>query len=104
MRFGTLRHIPELNVSHKLSRELILCFDLYHAFLDTHYGKIYITPTKIGHALGLNSGEKKKKWRRHYQRKENNHKEWRKNKAKKGRLFRWIRKLKLNPKMSKIQK
>ncbi|RYR05473.1 hypothetical protein Ahy_B06g085340 [Arachis hypogaea] len=56
MGFGALRRIPELNVSHKLLRELILCFDLYHRFLDTHYGKIYITSAKIGDALGLNSG------------------------------------------------
>ncbi|RYR54949.1 hypothetical protein Ahy_A06g030203 [Arachis hypogaea] len=56
MGFGALRRIPELNVSHKLLRELILCFDLYHGFLDTHYGKIYIIPAKIGDALGLNLG------------------------------------------------
>ncbi|KAL4321737.1 hypothetical protein AHAS_Ahas14G0140400 [Arachis hypogaea] len=40
MGFGALRHIPKLNVSHKLLRELILCFDLYHRFLDTRYGKV----------------------------------------------------------------
>ncbi|RYR48846.1 hypothetical protein Ahy_A07g034918 [Arachis hypogaea] len=48
MGFGVLRHIPELNVSHKLLRGLILCFDLYHRFLDTRNGKIYITlPSKL---------------------------------------------------------
>ncbi|QHN81910.1 uncharacterized protein DS421_20g691060 [Arachis hypogaea] len=56
MEFGALRHIPELNISHKLLRELILSFDLYHEFLDTCYAKVYITSAKIGDALGLNSG------------------------------------------------
>ncbi|RYR76390.1 hypothetical protein Ahy_A01g000983 [Arachis hypogaea] len=56
MEFGALRHIPKLKVLHKLLKELILCFDLYHGFLDTRYGKIYITPAKIGDALGLISG------------------------------------------------
>ncbi|RYR72436.1 hypothetical protein Ahy_A02g006655 [Arachis hypogaea] len=37
MRFDALRHIPKLNVSHKLLRKLILSFDLYHGFLDTRY-------------------------------------------------------------------
>ncbi|XLR34980.1 hypothetical protein S83_062880, partial [Arachis hypogaea] len=55
IKFGALRHISELNVSHKLLKELILSFDLYHGFLGTHYGKVYITPAKIGDALGLNS-------------------------------------------------
>ncbi|KAL4394303.1 hypothetical protein AHAS_Ahas02G0138500 [Arachis hypogaea] len=48
MEFGALRYIPELNISHKLLRKLILCFDLYHGSLDTCYGKIYITHAKIG--------------------------------------------------------
>ncbi|KAL4276917.1 hypothetical protein AHAS_Ahas20G0255100 [Arachis hypogaea] len=55
MGFGALRHIPSLNVLHKLSRELILFFDLYKGFLETRYEKICITPTKIRDALGLNS-------------------------------------------------
>ncbi|KAL4337246.1 hypothetical protein AHAS_Ahas12G0091000 [Arachis hypogaea] len=56
MGFDALRHILELNVSHKLLRKLILCCDLYHGFLDTRYEKVYITPAKIGDALDLNSG------------------------------------------------
>ncbi|RYQ99607.1 hypothetical protein Ahy_B07g087552 [Arachis hypogaea] len=39
--FGALRYIPSLNVLHKLLRELILSFDLYKAFLETRYEKIY---------------------------------------------------------------
>ncbi|KAL4294613.1 hypothetical protein AHAS_Ahas18G0245600 [Arachis hypogaea] len=55
MGFSALRHIPELKLAQALERK-ILCFYLYHGFLDTRYGKIYITPAKIGDALGLISG------------------------------------------------
>ncbi|KAL4350161.1 uncharacterized protein DS421_10g298110 [Arachis hypogaea] len=51
MKFGALRHIPELNISHKLLRELILSFDLYHGFLDTCYANVYITSAKIKDAM-----------------------------------------------------
>ncbi|KAL4307060.1 hypothetical protein AHAS_Ahas16G0240500 [Arachis hypogaea] len=57
MGFGALRYILELNVFHKLLRELIHCFDLYHGCLDTRYGKIYITPAKIRDALDINFGD-----------------------------------------------
>ncbi|KAL4364688.1 hypothetical protein AHAS_Ahas07G0031100 [Arachis hypogaea] len=55
IEFGALRHILSLNVLHKLLRELILFFDLYKAFLETRYEKIYIIAAKIRDALGLNS-------------------------------------------------
>ncbi|RYQ99166.1 hypothetical protein Ahy_B07g087055 [Arachis hypogaea] len=56
MGFGALGHIPELNVSHTLLRELIRCFDVYQECLDTLYGKIYKTLAKIRDALGINFG------------------------------------------------
>ncbi|RYR29235.1 hypothetical protein Ahy_B01g053586 [Arachis hypogaea] len=56
MRFGALEHVPEMNVSHKLLRELIGCYDDYCGYLDTLYGRIYITPTKVADALGINYG------------------------------------------------
>ncbi|QHO24340.1 uncharacterized protein DS421_12g371370 [Arachis hypogaea] len=56
MRFGALAHIPEMNVSHKLLRELIACYDVYYGYLDTLHGRIYITPAKVGDALGINHG------------------------------------------------
>ncbi|KAL4299788.1 hypothetical protein AHAS_Ahas17G0135900 [Arachis hypogaea] len=52
MGFGALGHIPELNVSHTLLRELIRCFDVYQECLDTLYGKIYKTLAKIRDAGG----------------------------------------------------
>ncbi|KAL4299455.1 hypothetical protein AHAS_Ahas17G0102600 [Arachis hypogaea] len=58
--FGALRYIPSLNVLHKLLRELILSFDLYKAFLETRYEKIYVTLVKIRDTLGLNSSDKKR--------------------------------------------
>ncbi|KAL4343362.1 hypothetical protein AHAS_Ahas11G0070800 [Arachis hypogaea] len=47
MGFGALAHIPEMNISHKLLRELIHCYDAYHGCLETLYRKIYITHAKI---------------------------------------------------------
>ncbi|KAL4288344.1 hypothetical protein AHAS_Ahas19G0276800 [Arachis hypogaea] len=52
MRFNALRHIPELNVSHKLLRKLIFCFDLYHGCLDTRDGKIYNNPCQDKRCAG----------------------------------------------------
>ncbi|QHN94026.1 uncharacterized protein DS421_17g597750 [Arachis hypogaea] len=54
MGFGALAHIPEMNISHKLLRELIRCYDAYHGCLETLYGRIYITPAKIRDALAIN--------------------------------------------------
>ncbi|XLR08385.1 hypothetical protein S83_036323, partial [Arachis hypogaea] len=54
--FGALAHVPEINVSHKLLRELIGCCDDYYGYLDTLYGRIYITPDKVANALGINHG------------------------------------------------
>ncbi|RYR19329.1 hypothetical protein Ahy_B03g064092 [Arachis hypogaea] len=51
MGFGALAHILEMNISHKLLRELIHCYDAYHGCLNTLYEKIYITPTKIRDVL-----------------------------------------------------
>ncbi|QHO28454.1 uncharacterized protein [Arachis hypogaea] len=56
MRFGGLAHVPEMNVSHKLLRELIRCYDDYHGYFDILYGRIYITPAKIRDALVINYG------------------------------------------------
>ncbi|KAL4391535.1 hypothetical protein AHAS_Ahas03G0254800 [Arachis hypogaea] len=56
MKFGALAHILEMNISHKLLRELIHCYDAYHGCLNTLYGKIYITLTKIRDALRINLG------------------------------------------------
>ncbi|KAL4390198.1 hypothetical protein AHAS_Ahas03G0121100 [Arachis hypogaea] len=55
MGFGTLAHIWELNISHKLLRKLILAL---MSIMDswTLYDKIYITPAKIRDALGINFG------------------------------------------------
>ncbi|KAL4356940.1 hypothetical protein AHAS_Ahas09G0136900 [Arachis hypogaea] len=39
----------------KLLKELAHFFDLCHSCLDTWYGKIKITPTKIRDVLGLNA-------------------------------------------------
>ncbi|QHO29883.1 uncharacterized protein DS421_8g228700 [Arachis hypogaea] len=52
MGFVALAHIPEMNISHKLLRELIRCYDAYHGCLETLYGRIYITPAKMRDALG----------------------------------------------------
>ncbi|RYQ85698.1 hypothetical protein Ahy_B10g105287 [Arachis hypogaea] len=47
MEFGVLPHIPEMNISRKLLKELIRCYDAYNGWLETLYCKIYITPAKI---------------------------------------------------------
>ncbi|KAL4316152.1 hypothetical protein AHAS_Ahas15G0256500 [Arachis hypogaea] len=39
MGFGMLAHVPEMNVSHSLLRELIACYDDYYGYLYTLYGK-----------------------------------------------------------------
>ncbi|QHO15455.1 uncharacterized protein DS421_10g295070 [Arachis hypogaea] len=56
MGFSALAHIPEMNVSHKLLRELISYYDEYYGYLDTLYGRIHITPAKVPIALGINHG------------------------------------------------
>ncbi|RYQ88928.1 hypothetical protein Ahy_B09g095830 [Arachis hypogaea] len=56
MGFGALAHVPEMNVSHALLRELIDCYDEYHRCLKTLHDKIYITPCKIAATLGINHG------------------------------------------------
>ncbi|XLR36036.1 hypothetical protein S83_063936, partial [Arachis hypogaea] len=56
MGFGVLAHLPKMNVSHSLLRELIACHDDYHGCLKTLHGKIYITPGKIATTLGINHG------------------------------------------------
>ncbi|KAL4344021.1 hypothetical protein AHAS_Ahas11G0136700 [Arachis hypogaea] len=54
MGFGALSHIPSLNVTHKLLKELPNSFNLYENTLITRYGKITITLVKIRDALSLN--------------------------------------------------
>ncbi|KAL4345095.1 hypothetical protein AHAS_Ahas11G0244100 [Arachis hypogaea] len=56
MGFSVLAHVPEMNVCHKLLRELIGYYDDYYGYLDTLYSRIYITPAKIRDALGINQG------------------------------------------------
>ncbi|RYQ94963.1 hypothetical protein Ahy_B08g089942 [Arachis hypogaea] len=53
MGFGALAHIPEMNVSHALLRELIDHFDEEKGCLKTLQGRIYITPRKVATALGI---------------------------------------------------
>ncbi|KAL4337788.1 hypothetical protein AHAS_Ahas12G0145200 [Arachis hypogaea] len=55
LEFDALRHIPSLNVTHKLLKELICSFDLYKSPLNTRYGKIKITSAKIKDAFSLNA-------------------------------------------------
>ncbi|KAL4315559.1 hypothetical protein AHAS_Ahas15G0197200 [Arachis hypogaea] len=55
--FGTLAHVPEMNVSHAILRELIDCYDDYHGCLKTLHGKIYITPAKVEYGK-LNEADK----------------------------------------------
>ncbi|RYR75524.1 hypothetical protein Ahy_A01g000066 [Arachis hypogaea] len=57
MGFGVLAHVPEMNVSHALLRELIDCYDDTKGCLKTLQEKIYITPRKVAAALGINNGE-----------------------------------------------
>ncbi|KAL4276575.1 hypothetical protein AHAS_Ahas20G0220900 [Arachis hypogaea] len=54
LEFGVLRHITSLNVNHKQLNEQAHSFDLYKSSLNIRYGKIKITPAKIGDALDLN--------------------------------------------------
>ncbi|XLR68696.1 hypothetical protein S83_019368, partial [Arachis hypogaea] len=54
MGFGMLAHVPEMNVSYSLLRELVACYDDYYACLKILHGKIYITPDKVAAALGIN--------------------------------------------------
>ncbi|KAL4288023.1 hypothetical protein AHAS_Ahas19G0244700 [Arachis hypogaea] len=56
--FADMRHIPTLNVPHRLLKELAYSFDLYKSTLDTWYGVIHITLDKIGDVLGLNASGK----------------------------------------------
>ncbi|KAL4373063.1 hypothetical protein AHAS_Ahas05G0044300 [Arachis hypogaea] len=51
--FGAVVHIPRLNISHKLLRELIHSYDAYNGCVETLCGKICITP-KIRDALDKN--------------------------------------------------
>ncbi|XLT82634.1 hypothetical protein HN873_004387 [Arachis hypogaea] len=50
-----MRHIPGLNVTHKLLKELANSFDPFNNFMDTWYGVIKITLDKIMDVLGLNA-------------------------------------------------
>ncbi|RYQ80270.1 hypothetical protein Ahy_Scaffold1g106792 isoform B [Arachis hypogaea] len=59
--FGGLMHIPPLRVHHQLLRELANNFKLGENRLETGYGSFKITPRKIGHALGINATDYKKK-------------------------------------------
>ncbi|QHO52480.1 uncharacterized protein DS421_2g39690 [Arachis hypogaea] len=52
MGFGALAHVPEMNVSHALLKELIDCYDEYRGCLKTLHEEIYITPVKITAVLG----------------------------------------------------
>ncbi|KAL4321528.1 hypothetical protein AHAS_Ahas14G0119500 [Arachis hypogaea] len=52
--FGALTHVPKMNVSQSLLRELAAHYDEYYRYLDTLYGKISITPEKVVAALGIN--------------------------------------------------
>ncbi|RYR08251.1 hypothetical protein Ahy_B05g075830 [Arachis hypogaea] len=56
MGFGALAHVPEMNVFHSLLRELVDCYDDYNGYLKTLHGEIYITPSKVAAALGINHG------------------------------------------------
>ncbi|QHN98230.1 uncharacterized protein DS421_18g634220 [Arachis hypogaea] len=58
MRFGTLSHVLEMNVSHSLLRELVACYDEYYGYLDILYGKISITPDKVAATLGINHDDR----------------------------------------------
>ncbi|RYR02566.1 hypothetical protein Ahy_B06g081362 [Arachis hypogaea] len=51
--FGALAHVPKMNVSHALLRELIDCYNEYHGCLKTLHRKIYITPRKMAAALSI---------------------------------------------------
>ncbi|KAL4343541.1 hypothetical protein AHAS_Ahas11G0088700 [Arachis hypogaea] len=53
---SVLAHILKMNISHKLLRKLIRCYDAYHGCLDTLYDKIYIIPAKIRDARCINFG------------------------------------------------
>ncbi|KAL4371233.1 hypothetical protein AHAS_Ahas06G0145300 [Arachis hypogaea] len=53
-----MKHIPALNVPHKLLKEFTYSFDLYKSTLDVWYDIIYITPDKVGHAIDLNPSGK----------------------------------------------
>ncbi|KAL4396171.1 hypothetical protein AHAS_Ahas01G0065200 [Arachis hypogaea] len=54
--FCALAHIPEMNVSDKLLRELLACYDDYYGYLNTLYGRIYITHAKVANTLDVNHG------------------------------------------------
>ncbi|RYQ82921.1 hypothetical protein Ahy_B10g101506 [Arachis hypogaea] len=56
MGFGALAHVPKMNVSHALLRELIDHFDEEKGCLKTLQGRIYITPRKVAAALGITNG------------------------------------------------
>ncbi|KAL4299215.1 hypothetical protein AHAS_Ahas17G0078600 [Arachis hypogaea] len=56
MGFGGLAHVPEMNFSHALLRELIDHFDEEKACLKTLQGRIYITLRKVAAALGITNG------------------------------------------------
>ncbi|QHO18902.1 uncharacterized protein DS421_11g324400 [Arachis hypogaea] len=50
-----MRHIPAMNVPHKLLKELVYSFDLYNNILHTWYGVIHIIEENIGAALDLDA-------------------------------------------------
>ncbi|KAL4374809.1 hypothetical protein AHAS_Ahas05G0218900 [Arachis hypogaea] len=59
LRFFAMTHIPALNVSHKLLKELTYSFDLYNSTLQTRYGVIEITLKKKRDSLGLNASRER---------------------------------------------
>ncbi|RYR68462.1 hypothetical protein Ahy_A03g014953 [Arachis hypogaea] len=56
--FDGLIHIPAMNVSHKLFKQLAYSFDLSHNRLDTRYGIINITQKNIAAVLSLSASSK----------------------------------------------
>ncbi|QHN81526.1 uncharacterized protein DS421_20g687670 [Arachis hypogaea] len=56
MRFGVLAHVPEMNVSNTLLKELLDRFDEERGCLKTLQGRIYITLRKVVAALGITNG------------------------------------------------
>ncbi|RYQ97578.1 hypothetical protein Ahy_B08g093659 [Arachis hypogaea] len=68
MGFGASAHVPKMNISHALLRELIDCYDEYDGFLKTLQGKIYITPRKTRSVLDISveGEENRQKFKRNF--------------------------------------